>query len=43
VELDCALLAAVAAGEISTDRFQSYQRIIETIEAMADLNPRQKK
>ena len=43
VEPDCALLAAVAAGEISTDRFQSYQRIIETSAAMAELNPRQKK
>jgi ribosome biogenesis GTPase len=43
VEPDCALLDAVAAGKISTERFESYQRIIETTEAMDTPNPRQKK
>lgn len=30
VEPDCALQAAVASGDISTDRFDSYQRIISS-------------
>ncbi len=43
VEPDCALLAAVADGEISTDRFESYQRIITTTEDLVDTRNKQKK
>lgn len=43
VEPDCALLAAVKAGEISADRFTSYQRIIASTEAMTAQHPKKKK
>lgn len=43
VEPDCALLDAVAAGEISTDRFESYRRIIDATESMEALHSKQKK
>lgn len=43
VEPDCAIIAAVDAGKISSERFESYQRIIETTEAMTASHPKQKK
>jgi len=43
VEPECALLAAVQSGEVSTDRFESYHRIITTTEDLVDTRNRQKK